>query len=286
MSSSQPAEAVVTDHRAIRAYLDATSDASKRSRTTTIILVVASVLVLTALLNSLQSHWMLQRLRAFRNIHGQYTETKLGPYQAAENNKPTAQEKGGVGRYEEQATAFSAALAKAYVENALVVRVPFFGISFDVNDLGLLGGLGFLIILGCLRFCISREVDNLRLSMDVSQNVEGRRHFYYLLAMRQMFTVPHTPHINRGRFLTITPSVICWVPLVVYLAVIGHDVQTALIGKELNNLRYVVLLFLEACMAALLTTLSIMVTKRLRALNTLWDTFWAQVRPGNQVGGR
>src|SRR5206468_12598531 len=70
---------------------------------------------------------------------------------------------------------FWAAVARTYVDNSWVIRVPFFGFSFDVNDLGLLGGIGFLTILVCLRFCLSRELNNLRLSFDVARDRKSTR---------------------------------------------------------------------------------------------------------------
>jgi hypothetical protein len=69
-----------SDVQDIRDYLDASSDASRRTRTMTIILVVASVLVLAGWLNSLQSHWMLKRMVKLGDIHGQYTQSKLGSF--------------------------------------------------------------------------------------------------------------------------------------------------------------------------------------------------------------
>ena len=57
---------------------------------------------------------------------------------------------------------------RTYVDS-WVIRVPFFGFSFDVNDLGFIGGIGFVIILVCFRLCLSREIDNLRLSFEQFQ---------------------------------------------------------------------------------------------------------------------
>jgi len=260
----------------IQDYLDATSDASKRTRTITIILVVASVLVLAGLLNSLQSHWMRLRLEALQNIHGEYTKSKLGPLPSLKDS-PTEEEVTGfnkhMARYEQSHRDLITAIARAYVENSMVIRVPFFGFTFDVNDLGLLGGLGFLIILGCYRFCISRESDNLRLSFTEAKKLGKHQEFYNLLAMRQVFTVPQTKFIKRTRFLVITPKLICWLPLTVHLAVTLHDLWTAWIGKELGELRYQILISCELIIALSLLLLSISVTRRLIRIDRMWDHY-------------
>ena len=68
------------DPLGIRDYLEASTDASKRTRTITIVLAVASVLAFTALLNSLQSQWMHRRMLKLGDIRGQYAASKLGGY--------------------------------------------------------------------------------------------------------------------------------------------------------------------------------------------------------------
>lgn len=262
----------------IQDYLDATSDASKRTRVVTIVLVVASVLVLMGLLNSLQSHWMLRRMVALGNIHGQYTQSKLGPYPSRQDFQDESIFMKAEGLYEQRYKDLYSAVARAYVENSLVIRVPFFGFSFDVNDLGLLGGISFLVILGCFRFCISREVDNLRLSFHEAHRLERMQEFYNLLAMRQVFTVPHTPYINRTLFLKITPKLICWFPLLVHLSVTLNDFLTAWIGRELQNFRFTLLISSEFLIAFLLIILAATVTNRMRRLDELWDQAWEEVK--------
>lgn len=262
----------------IQDYLDATSDASKRTRFVTLLLVVASVLVLVGLLNSLPSQWMLRRIVALGDINGHYTQSKLGPYpsrqQFQDDNAYKKAEELYVQRYKD----FCSSVGRTYVENFLVVRVPFFGFSFDVNDLGLLGGIAFLVILGSFRFCISREVDNLRLSFDEAHRLRRLQEFYNLLAMRQVFTVPHTQYINRTVFLKVTPKLICWLPLLVHLAVTWNDFRTAWIGHDLEDFRFRVLIISELVIASLLVILATTVTNRMRRLDGLWDEAWKEIQ--------
>src|SRR5579859_1835185 len=120
------------DPLGIRDYLEASTDASKRTRTITIILAIASISAFAALLNSLQSQWMHQRMLHLGDIHGKYTQSKLGPYPGREeflhvNHFDEEQYKKQVALYEIRYASLNAAVERAYVEGSLVVRVPFFG---------------------------------------------------------------------------------------------------------------------------------------------------------------
>jgi hypothetical protein len=270
-----------TDSLDIRDYLAASADASKRTRTITIILVIASVLVLAGLLNSLQSHWMLRRIvKLGEDIRGPYTESKLGPYPDEKKFPSGDNYRKAVELYEQRYKDLCSAVARAYVDNSMVVRVPFLGFTFDVNDLGLLGGFGFLIMLVCYRFFLTREVDNLRLSFDEARRLgKGElEEFYKLLAMRQVFTVPLTRYVNRTRFLQDMPKLICWFPLLAYILVTANDISTAWIGHELQYSRYQVLIGFEIVVALLLLVLSIGITRRLVRMDTEWDQCWDEIQ--------
>ena len=180
--------------------------------------------------------------------------------------------------YEQRYKDFCSSVARTYVDSFLVVRVPFFGFSFDVNDLGLLGGIAFLVILGSFRFCISREVDNLRLSFDEAHRLRRLKEFYNLLAMRQVFTVPRTPYINRTVFLRITPKLICWLPLLVHLSVTWNDIRTGWIGKDLQDFRFRLLIGSELVIAFLIIVLASTVTNRMLRLDGLWDQAWEEIK--------
>src|SRR5258708_1318921 len=118
-------------------YLDATGESAQRARTTSIALVVASVVLFAGLLNSIQNSWMIDRLTAFQFPESSYVTAKAGAFHPPSDTGFAAM------AYRERYTQLYGALARVYVESAFVVRVPFFGITIDVNDLGLIGGIAF-----------------------------------------------------------------------------------------------------------------------------------------------
>ena len=107
-----------------------------------------------------------------------YLQEKLGPiperYEKAGQQKWTgdAQEQrvetAEYKEYREQYKELYIAMVRTYADNTFTIRVPFFGIGFDINYLGLLSGLGFVIVLVLFRFSITRELDNVKLSFRVA----------------------------------------------------------------------------------------------------------------------
>jgi hypothetical protein len=261
----------------IQDYLDASSDASKRTRTITIILVIASVVVLAGWLNSLQTHWMQKRMIMLQDMRGEYVASKLGPYPEYKVDGETYKHETQL--YEQRYKDLCAAVERAYVDNSLVVRVPFLGFTFDVNDLGLIGGIGFLVILACYRFFLSREVDNLRLSFEEASRLgEGElEKFYSLLAMRQVFTVPVSTHIKRTPFLVVAPKLICWFPLLVYLLVTFNDWRTLAIGEYLDKFRFWSLFSFELLTSVCIAILSVEVTIRLVRMDGIWEQYGGKI---------
>jgi hypothetical protein len=257
----------------IQDYLDATGDSASRSRTVAISIVITCVLVFAGLLNSQDSNWMLNRIRQSSQPNSEYIRKKLGdPPPAWEAAQPTD---GPMRYYDYRYKEFVSALSRAYVDSAMLVRVPFFGFVIDVNDLGLLGGITFCIMLILFRFSLSREVDNLNLSFAESARLDRLQEFYYLLAMRQMFTVPKTAHIKRTPLLLWTPKLICWLPLLLHCAVSYNDIHsTADIGELLSHRRFGLLVASEWLMVISLGILAVMTTRRLRRIDRTWDAQW------------
>jgi hypothetical protein len=85
-------------------------------------------------------------------------------------------------------------LDRLRTEKVLIIQVPVFGVVSDVNDLGILGGLAFTVILLWFRFSLWQELRNLRLFFEQVRNMSGEKlkTYYHYLAMRQVLTIPKT----------------------------------------------------------------------------------------------
>src|SRR5712664_4108298 len=257
-------------------YLKGAADASNRTRVIMLAMVVASVLALVSFLNTMNfeigwikggnpnanlqlKSWKLARLERIGDPRSDYVRQKIcppgqpctlyadsprTPAPASEETRP-AEARTAPSEFVNSANAdlryrqFYAAAARDYVDNAFTVRVPFFGVAFDVNDLGLLVGIGFVTILLLLRFSIRSEIISLRISFKSVRAMskeprEMLERFYDLLAMRQVFTMPRLKvdkllieHHGEEEWSSHEPSwtvwvlrgilkIICCLPLLVY----------------------------------------------------------------------
>lgn len=79
---------------------------------------------------------------------------------------------------------------KAYVVNVYFIRVPFFGVAFDINDLGAIGGLSLIVILIMLRLNLRNFIVSLRIGFKAARDAKQMEQFYDVLAGRQLFAFP------------------------------------------------------------------------------------------------
>ncbi len=176
--------------------------------------------------------------------------------------------------YHQRYHAFWVSASRALVDNRFFVHVPFFGLNFDVNDLGMLAGVGLVSIMLLLRFSLRTELENLRLSFSEMQKLKYLAEFYRLAAMRQVLTIPTLPERQAGRFEVWLPKPIDLLPLAVYLWLFGHDLSTSWIGNELNTARMWVLIGSEVCFLAAIIALAIQCFMLARGIDSTWTDGW------------
>jgi hypothetical protein len=267
----------------VQYYLDAAVDSTKRSRTVAILIVVTCVLVFTGLVNEQKSNWLLSRLNGSRHPEDVYIKEKLGP--PPSGWATASAESSSLRYYDYRYKELVGAMTRAYVDSALLLRVPFFGVVVDVNDLGLLGGITFMILLVWYRLSLAREVDNLELYFAEMKGRAEEREFYNLLAMRQVFTVPRTGKRERTKFLLWAPKLICWLPVALHCSVLGYDLgHTPGIANALNRDRFIILIATEAIFAITLVFLAFMASHRLRRIDSIWDDQWSHLNPLGAIG--
>lgn len=227
----------------LRDYLEAASEASKRTRVIIITIAVASVLTFAGFLNSLDNSWMLQRVVKIADPGSNYMPTKFP-------------EIGDVVHREALRKELLTAGVRSYFENTYSIRVPFFGITFDVNDLGLIGGLGFAILLILFRLSLARELDNLTLLFEEAKSDKDLPTFYNLLAMRQVLSTPPLLGKEVSKTFRIIPKVIPVLPTFMLTIILANDIRTYHLGAALS-LPHTICLYI---MVSAIWTLSLVLT--------------------------
>ena len=260
----------------LRDFIDATIGSARRTRTLMTVLVVACVLAFAGFLNSLPSSWMLQRIQVAGDPASPYVVGKLGVETTLDDP-----------RYE----ALHGALVRSWVDNAMSIDVPFFGVAFDINDLGLLGGISFVTILVLMRFSLRTEISSLRLAFKAAaQDAQGDKRqlerFYDLLAAQQVFTLPHIGVepigwvARRPWMLRVMPKLTCFLPLAVYSLVAVNDYQSQTIASAINPLHTRILLIYTGVIWVVVGVLSVWCYRRLAEIDRIWDEYWARIQAG------
>ena len=249
-------------------YLEANGDATKRTRNIIVILVIANVISFSAYLNFLDNSWMALRLRAMNDINSPHITNIIGP---------PPQDAAQLNMYREHYSQLYSAMLKTYVDNALIIRVPFFGVAIDAYDLNLLGGLAFFFIMTLLRFSLSRELDNLTFTFKESQRHDCLASFYYRLAIRQILIFPHMPEKKQSGFLTVIPKLLCLLPLFIYtleiLTYIGTEYQ-----KLFMNLHHAFYMIAGVLLWVFIAALAFMCFRRWQRIDKIWNLYWDEIQ--------
>ncbi|HEV3458255.1 MAG TPA: hypothetical protein VHG32_16975 [Thermoanaerobaculia bacterium] len=267
----------------VQDYLSAAGDASTRSRSVAIVLAVASVIVFAALINSLQHQWMLERLQALSDPQNPYVAKKIGPYPEPSKFKTPAALQAAKENFYERYKLFYGAVAKTYVENALFTRAPLLGISVDANDLGILGGAAFIVILIMYSYSLRREEQNLKIARKQAEHFDQICEFYYVLAMRQVFTIPPSDASAPRRLVVWGPKLICALPLTVHLSVTIHDIVTTNIGALISDTHNLILIVVEVVALVFLVELTRSAITTHNRLDEIWKAWWGDVRKAEQA---
>lgn len=258
----------------VKDYVEASSEAAKRTRTVMVVLMIASVLMFSALLNSSQSNWKLQRVRALENVNSDYVRMRLGPPPPRESDNYSVY----MAHYDQ---IYSAAL-KDYIENSYTIRIPFFGIAIDANDLGPLGGLALAVILALYRTSITRELDNLKLSFEGAEAQNQLSTLYYLLAMRQVLAFPNIHTSKRSRFMKIVPKILIFIPLVIYSVIVTADFYTLTVVYVFSS-QGITTLIQDALFFVIIVAITASSLMNLKEIDNTWAYYWnilgkAQIR--------
>jgi hypothetical protein len=194
----------------------------------------------------------------------------------------------------ENAKAYAEKLYEAYVNNMLYVRVPVLGILFDVNDLGLITGVTFFVLMLVMSFYTHRAHENLSLCMwKVRELAEKEKCFdmpgskpnllYHALAMQQVFTIPPTLARWRDNWVFRRAHYsLFFLPFLAQLAVMMNDVNTAQIGSDYSAIQTRLSLRLQVILLAAVFFFCLLCWSHLHADDVLWERIFLYINPSHR----
>jgi hypothetical protein len=258
----------------VKEFLAATGEASARTRSLIVILIVASVLTGVGVLNSLKNSWMSLRFELLRDCKSSYLKDYVGPCPMPADYASEDEYKRDLDLYQRRYLAFVSSASGVFVANRYFVHVPFFGMSFDVNDLGMLAGVGLVSILVLLRFSAGTELENLKLSFRETYRLKCFAEFYRMAAMRQVLTIPRLPERNPRPLERWLAKPVYFIPAGVYFWMSLYDLDTYRLGNLLSPTRMKILLVCELFFFLGITYLGFGCFRRSRELDSTWDSWW------------
>lgn len=137
---------------------------------------------------------------------------------------------------------------KLDIETIKTIKIPFFGISFDINDLGIIGGGAFCIILFIFSYSLDRELTNLKIVHGyisyTFEKTKDRVIFYYLLSMHQLLSFTDLPNLYlEGKNMEQLPPLkknfpkfLYFLPFMLFSFILLYDVCTMPTGLKISEL--------------------------------------------------
>lgn len=292
-------------------YVEAFRTSSDRARTALYVVVVATALVAIATYNLRPGGWPLSRLSTWYRYApaAASASTVPGAHASATSHLTDDQVPPWLfGGDAERLRIAREEYLKLFIARAVLTDSPIPGVWLDVNDLGLVGGVGLALLMLVLLFCILREHENLYLALykvrsladqgDPSRGDSKANLLYHALAMRQVLASPPTLARWRRRGVLIPLWwIVFFAPGITSLWVLLANVLTLKRGKaygvDVDTVLFVqvaltVLLFLLGLCALTLSYsmgrrwrsafYSVNPTRRLAPQATLWE--WLGLRRG------
>src|SRR4051794_11187422 len=236
---------LIDDHE-VTCYTNAFVASSDRVRYVIVAITIASILIFVGYRNSSSEGWANSRLGLARTalINNVWLLKPGKAMGQIENARRWAELKGI--RSTEDARDQVRLFDQERLEHVLQLQMPILGIRFDVNDLGFLGGTALAVLMLMLAFAISRQYENLFLSLWKVRSIcdrESRKDdgqskanlIYHTLAMAQHFNKPPTlarwerqPWNNLSRLLLL-------LPITAQGLMLWNDWQTREVGQMLNT---------------------------------------------------
>lgn len=195
-------------------HLSAFTTSSDRVRYILIVIVLSSIFVFTGVWNSNQDGWALSRLKYTRlalqyelwnGLPPQIGSIPLEKRAEILNARKFIERRDLTSR---EATIKMNEALQAYVINHIAaIQIPFLGVNIDVNDLGVIGGFGFVVIIMWLAFSLRRLHSNMELSLTRFNTIEhdvDRLFVYNAFVMSQVLNTPPTlsrPVFSISRYL-------------------------------------------------------------------------------------
>jgi hypothetical protein len=174
--------------------------------------------------------------------------------------------------------------------NIFLVNVPIVGTSFDINDIGIVSGLTFIIALMVLLYSLMFKYNQIKNSFEVfreSRDQIDYKKFLKLLLINQVLTVDRykVGEIAAGKFglekiirLRCLPLSLYMVPFITHTFIFIFDVCTFRIGIILGQTYSLWVCIISGFLAFLILLITIFIYIQLNSIDKLWKEIYHELK--------
>ncbi|WPV65405.1 hypothetical protein [Chitinophaga sp. LS1] len=250
--------------KAIDNICEVSNRSSGTTRSILYIYLIVNILSLIAVINSYKYNWERQRME-YANL--EYNTLKKHLKQVLPTNTALYNEVQDSIRQKREELNI---LLRSDTENFTIIRIPILGNCFDLNDLGLISGITFILLGFTMRFTLTREINNLKIvfhaiserypddanadqfkdsGFDIkSINYTRRRHHYNYLSMNEIFNFPPLQTSAKSTMKARLGKAIMkmfYFPFIVYLSIFANDLSTVDRGIRVEPIHTIISLILS-----------------------------------------
>jgi len=293
----------------LKPLIEATAASASRFRRVLIVMIIASILAFGAFWNARRGSWLNSRIDVallgneyltlkdkVSRIESELTYGPSDPRMTAlyeqkkelegnvksdkyEDAKAWLKYRGMQDR--EQLAESVKKLEQARVDSVLLIKIPFFGIVVDINDLGLLGGFTFVVILMWFRFSLWREYFNLISTFREAKTLEHLGFVYRSLAAQQVLTVPpalsEIPPIEKPWGKVV--RVLYFLPVLVQVIILIYDIVSFKVGLSISRFNSYFGVLMSASFLYLSMILTSLCLQLSRHIDKEWEDTANTIRP-------
>ena len=301
---------LLTEESEFQEYIRSFASSSSRVRFVLLAITVTSILLFFGLKNS-HYPWALARMEITkialdlkgddldREIcSGVLTDDKIrrylpSRYMDIEENRLQEAVRRACGNSKDEIEKYFNIYRNIDIEYYSKISVPFLGISFDANDLGIVGGLAFSLLFVLLALSLAREHENLFLCLWKVEKIadsEGRwndgeskaNFLYHALVMTQGILQPSTLARWQGSRWMLAVRVLLFVPLGLELWILVTDWMSREVAQALTPVGAWVAIISEVVSSLFIFVMTLVCLAYSRAQSIRWRSTFFHINPGRK----
>ena len=210
------------------------NDTTKNLRFQILILGIAAIMAFCGAWNSFKFGWFQSRVYVYQDTMKWYDNLNSGNPPSNLTNEETKHFKKCLEVFNINKPSKSIIESElinyqqARTENIVLIKIPFLGICFDINDLGLFCGICFTLLYYLIFYTLLQRhylINSTLVLIKTIKDVKERRNAYFVLLTNQILSMEKLD-LRGYSILRLTPRLFYIIPVLVYIGILFYDLFT------------------------------------------------------------